>query len=153
METIFPDGAKGATPPAGGALEPLPGSRYLHPKGAAELRTFGRALRQGWHVTNDERAKGKRAVLAVLDDPRATLYHLLTAVKVLALLDSIDARRERTATVERGHDVEAQLEAMRAAMRSPQGQEAIALLTKQLSTGTPGRHASPTAEPPANGVS
>jgi hypothetical protein len=70
------------------------------PGSCADLRLTERAIRNGWNVTDEERIKCKAIAMAVLDDPQATTYHKLTAVKVIALVDGIDAKREATAVRE-----------------------------------------------------
>jgi hypothetical protein len=65
-----------------------------------ELRLTARALSKGWNVSPALRKRCLEVAEEVLNDAGATYYHKLTAIKVVALVDAIDAKREATAVRE-----------------------------------------------------
>jgi hypothetical protein len=62
----------------------------------SDVRLIGAALAKGWNLTPEMRDKCKDVLLAVLDAQNASWNTKISAVRCFALLDAIDARRERT---------------------------------------------------------
>jgi hypothetical protein len=58
------------------------------------------ALAKGWNVSPEQKAKCLRVAELIIDDQHATHFHKLAAIKVMALVDGIDAKREATAVRE-----------------------------------------------------
>jgi hypothetical protein len=54
------------------------------------------ALAKGWNVSTEQKAKCLRVAELIIDDKHATHFHKLAAIKVMALVDGIDAKREAT---------------------------------------------------------
>jgi hypothetical protein len=66
------------------------------PSSCADLRLIARALEKEWGVTPEERQRCRAEAMKVFDLPHATTFHKLAAIKVMALIDGIDAKREAT---------------------------------------------------------
>jgi hypothetical protein len=110
-----------------------------------ETRLVLRAALARWPITPEMREKAVRCAEAVLDDPGATRYHKLTAVRALAALDSLNAQRERTASLERVGATRVGLEALHRAMADPSTR---ALLLEASNRLTVAPEAPPAADPP-----
>jgi hypothetical protein len=98
----------------------------------AQLQLYGRAASGRWNLSDAERAEGKRVCLRVMRNPKASERNQLYAVRTLALLDALDAKRERTEVVERGQEIDINLAAMRASLKTAEGQAALQTLCGQL---------------------
>lgn len=91
-----------------------------------------RAIRERWPMDSKARRDVAEFCIAVVRDTNATFYHRLAASKVLANLDAINVRDEANRIQERGNELAAGQAALREAMRSPEGREALANLSQTL---------------------
>jgi hypothetical protein len=78
------------------------------------LRCSIRAALEEWPITPQVRQRCVQEALKVLDDPRATTYHRLLALKVLGLYDTINVRREASARAERSASTAQQASVLKA---------------------------------------
>jgi hypothetical protein len=100
-----------------------------------DLRLAARALASNWPVPAETCRQCLEHAARVVKDDEASTYHRLVAAKVLVLLDALSVRRETAAVQERRNAAAASAAALREAVRSPAGREALARLSEALSAG------------------
>jgi hypothetical protein len=96
------------------------------------------------------REKAVRCAEAVLDDPGATRYHKLTAVRALAALDALNAQRERTDSLERVGATRVGLEALHVAMADPETRALLLEASHRMTQAPafPQANDTPSTDPP-----
>jgi hypothetical protein len=90
------------------------------------MGVYGRALRLGWDVSEEERKKAKGMVLQVMADPTASNAMRLKAVMVLAYLDRLDMERERTEVLQQAGQERNQTDVLRTMLQTPEGRKQLA---------------------------
>ena len=94
------------------------------------LALTARAIRERWAIPDHVRLATVDACAKIVADPNATRYHQLAAARTLAILDSINVRDESNRIQKRGNELAAGQAALKEAMRSPAGREALAQLSQ-----------------------
>jgi hypothetical protein len=88
-----------------------------------ELRLFRTAVNKHWPVTDDLRDRAIQTAAAILDDPSPV--RRLGAVRAIILADSLNVRREATASAEASALLSASTSALRAALANPALRQAL----------------------------
>ena len=100
-----------------------------------DVRLIAQLTRSGqWPLTNHDRQRAVDVCLKAMQSPKPKTA--LAAVKTLALLDSVNVRRERATVQERQGEARLALESLQAALAQPDGQELLSALTARLTAPT-----------------
>jgi hypothetical protein len=89
--------------------------------------------------------------MEIVDDPGASRYHLLTALRVVVLMDNLNARREVEAGTQELEQRREQVAAVRAALATAEGRAALAALSQTLAApkGLPAPPSQDATDPPS----
>jgi|SRR5580692_8861887 hypothetical protein len=102
------------------------GSLTLHP---AEMRTI-RKIALHYPITEQDRQKTLQVVMVVLETAKG-IRNKLAAAKTIAVLDSINVKREANEIEEERNDLANGAAVIRQAMKSPAFRESMAKLSDQ----------------------
>src|SRR5262249_31179153 len=86
----------------------------------SDLRLVAGGMSQLWPISPEMRRKCLERAMRVVEDDEASTYHVLAAVKVIALADCLNARRERNTVQEHGQSLQADASLLSAAPSSPE---------------------------------
>jgi hypothetical protein len=113
---------------------------------AMEMRLFRAGVHRDWPITPELRNRAIQTAAAILDDPSPV--RRLGAVRCIILADSLNVRREATASAEASALLSASTSALRAALSNPAIRQALTAIDPSQAATT--HTEQPDSTPPAN---
>lgn len=114
----------------------------------ADLGTLRTGIKGGW-VSDEYGSAAARTVYDILVNPETPAKTRIAAARTLAVLASVDVRRERNAVVSRLGHVHAATAALRASLALPGAREALAALSDATCTNDHGAQTQSEDAPPS----